>query len=131
MIHGHNWGFNITFSCDFLDDCGFVVDVGGLKCVKEFLEECFDHTLLLNEDDRSLLWFQETLDNDGKAKIIIVPNCGMEGLAQFVHEKVGAMIGDDAGKLYNRLQKTGQARGLRVTQVICYEDSKNYATYTV
>jgi 6-pyruvoyltetrahydropterin/6-carboxytetrahydropterin synthase len=133
LIHGHNWGFDITFTCDVLDDCDFVIDVGAMRCIKEFLEDTFDHTLLLNEDDPFKPHFQETLGcatgGVSFAKIVVVPSCGMEGLAQYVAEKVAVMIGDDATKLYDRKASTGARRGLKVVGVVCWEDEKNRASF--
>lgn len=117
LIHGHNWRFDITFTCDDLDTNGFVIDVGKLGKVKDFLTEHFDHTLLLNREDHGIPiggeeegWIEEF------AKIVRVPNCGMEGLALFVFANVQSMMG-------------GGPRGLKVTEVTCWEDSKNRATY--
>lgn len=127
LIHGHNWSFDITFGCDKLDANGFVVDVGELGAVHNFLKSRFDHTLLLNQDDPFLEHLQKSLSSQGEAqpglttvsdfaKIVVVPNCGMEGLAQFVFEWVRDLV-------------TEQKRGLRPLEVTCWEDSKNRATY--
>jgi len=125
LIHGHNWGFDLTFQCGVLDSNGFVVDVGELKAVKMFLTECFDHTLLLNEGDplAPVLRYQSVTNKDDVwAKVVLVKNCGMEGLAQFVLEEVNVFISNGA------IPGTGQ-RGLRCVEVVCLEDSKNSATY--
>ena len=37
----------------------WVMDFGGLKPIKAWLEDLFDHTLLINEDDPALQFFQE------------------------------------------------------------------------
>ena len=110
-----------------LDANGFVVDVGKLKFVKEFLVKHFDHTLLLNRDDPWLPFLNFHLEDvtDPQmplngcvelAKIVVVPNCGMEALAKFVFDHVNTLL--------------PQERGLRVLSVVCLEDSKNTATYS-
>lgn len=116
-IHGHDWAFDITFGCDKLDDCGFVIDLGALGHVRDFLNETFDHTLLVNEDDKMI---QDSILLQEIAKLVVVPNCGMEGLAQFVFERIQKSIGG----------WQMQYRGLRVIAVTCFEDSKNSATYS-
>jgi len=130
LIHGHNWGWDITFGCAVLDSNGFVVDVGQLARVRRFLEEKFDHTLLLNESDPLLPELRRVLEDGFNeagiklAKILLVPNCGMEGLAKYVFDEVTFMIPmltEDAGPT-NEL-------GLHVVEVTCWEDSKNRATY--
>jgi len=95
--------------------------------VKKFLEEVFDHTLLLNDNDPLLEGIQGWAAGDGSeegrlAKIIAVPNCGMEGLAKFVLVEVTKLIDrevfDDSFE-----------RHLRPLEVVCWEDGKNRATY--
>src|ERR1044072_9192947 len=115
LIHGHNWGFDITFGCESLDLCGFVVDVGGLKPLKEQLEMMFDHTLLLNVGDP---WVEKC----DVATVVVVPNCGMEGLAEFVFNMTSLFLLDC-------FKEEVAGRGLRVVSVTCWEDSKNSATY--
>jgi len=126
LIHGHNWRFDITFGCDELDENGFVIDVGKLGQVKEFMVAHFDHTLLLNESDPHLNFLKDTLSssitkgNFPFANIVVVPNCGMEGLAKFVLRSVQGIV--------NRIPDASQ-RKVKVLQVTCWEDSKNSSTY--
>lgn len=94
--------------------------------VKVFLVATFDHTLLLNQDDPWLTILCEALEgpegftHSSFAKIVPVPNCGMEGLAKLVFDRVnGALENFEYHKLYGR----------RVAEVTCWEDSKNRATY--
>ena len=117
LVHGHNWGFDVTIACEILDENGFVVDVGKLKSVRRRLEELFDHTLLINQDDGLLDRFRE-MDKEGLVKLVVVPNCGMEGLAAFV-----------AGEIQYILDVEHMDRGVIVREVTCLEDSKNSATY--
>jgi 6-pyruvoyltetrahydropterin/6-carboxytetrahydropterin synthase len=94
------------------------VDVGKLDDVKDFLEDTFDHTLLLNVDDpcrNKILGFCGT----DLASIRAVPNCGMEGLAKLVLTKVEDLLDTEDNR----------DRGLRVIMVTCWEDSKNSATF--
>lgn len=120
FVHGHNWGFDITLTCDKLDDNGFVVDVGKLKAIKDFLNHWFDHTLLINDTDP---WKDRYLDahTDGLVDVRIVSNCGMEELARFVLESVAM--------LPLMLCADAQLRGLRVDEVVVWEDSKNRSCY--
>jgi len=117
LIHGHNWGFDITFVCTALDANGFVVDVGRLGDVKAFLEANFDHTLLLNENDPLVNPVLPALEK--VSKIVTVPNCSMEALAEFVWVRVNRLITAAEDK----------RRGLRCVEVVCWEDQKNRATY--
>lgn len=121
LIHGHNWTFEITFACARTDECDFVVDIGGLQVVKDWLNDHFDHTLLLNEDDPLRIEFGRQSEFLS-VKLVLVPSCSMEGLAQFVFGGVMALLSkhfpDDVSE-----------RGLAVKAVTCWEDSKNKAIY--
>jgi len=123
LIHGHNWGWGIVLSANVLDANGFVLDVGKMKAVKDFLTAHFDHTLLLNADDplvvEELTPYQVLRS---LSTVIIVPNCGMEGLAKFVYDEVNLL-------LERSFNEDFRDRGLRVIEVTCFEDSKNSSTY--
>ncbi len=67
------------------------MEFGGLKSVKAWLEDMFDHTMLLNEDDPLIPEFQ-ALEEKGACKLRILPNVGMESTAKFVYEKVNGMV---------------------------------------
>ena len=118
LVHGHNWAFDITFSCEKLDENGFVVDVGKLGEIKSFLTDLFDHTLLINQSDPLLPAFQE-MERNGIVNLRVVPNCGMEGLAEHVSLQIQLL-------LYK--EKKWVDRKLEVREVVCWEDSKNRAT---
>lgn len=125
LIHGHNWSFEFEFQATELDENMFVVDFGDLKWLKLWLEENFDHTLVLNNDDPMLNYLRSALDTqcgerDGVllAKIVTVPNCGAEGLAKYIYESVNESL----LAIYN-----GRVSLARLT---VFEDSKNSATYS-
>lgn len=84
--HGYALQFKLTFEGD-LDENGWVVDFGGLKKVKEWLAEHFDHKWLVAEDDPYRKVF-ESLEAQGVAQIIIVPAVGMEAFASQVFDQV-------------------------------------------
>ena len=46
FLHGYSLGFKLVFECESLDERNWVMDFGGLKDFKLFLEKTFDHTLL-------------------------------------------------------------------------------------
>jgi 6-pyruvoyltetrahydropterin/6-carboxytetrahydropterin synthase len=122
LIHGHNWAFDFVFGCSARDDNGFVVDVGELGAIKTFLQDTFDHTLLLNHDDPYLDDLVSQLNNFF-AKIVKVPNCGMEALAEFVHKNANRILLDVKPADYEH-------RLLRCIEVTVWEDSKNSSTYS-
>jgi 6-pyruvoyltetrahydropterin/6-carboxytetrahydropterin synthase len=112
LIHGHSWTFEFEFAARELDEAGFVVDFGGLKALKEFIDIQFDHTLVLNSDDP----FKETLECMNVANITEVASCSSEGIADYIGKFVSFLIYNETG---------GRAWLHRVT---VHEDSKNSAT---
>jgi len=120
-IHGHNWSFKFTFEADVTDQCGFVLDFGKLKWLKKFINEQFDHTLVLNEDDKHLDHLTKTLHDTKLANIVVVPNCSSEGLARWLLETVDEVLTTITDCI---------DRGVRVKSVEVIEDRKNSATVT-
>lgn len=118
LIHGHNWTFEFMFECEKLDTNGFVIDFGKLKFIKNFLIENFDHTLLLNKKDPELNFLMDNLKNF--SKIVVVENCGAEGLAKFLYFEIQ--------KLIEKNVKDSSERKVKIKKVTVYEDSKNFAT---
>ena len=47
LLHGYSLAFTFTFGCDELDNKNWAVDFGGLKPLKKWLEDTFDHKQLL------------------------------------------------------------------------------------
>lgn len=91
LIHGYALSFHFEFEADDLDARNWVMDFGGLHPLKDKLEEWFDHTLLVAEDDPQ----KETLlklGEAGLAKITLVERTGCEGLADFLYEYVNTIL---------------------------------------
>jgi 6-pyruvoyltetrahydropterin/6-carboxytetrahydropterin synthase len=124
LIHGHNWSFEFVFVAKKLDECGFVMDFGSLKWIKEWLELTFDHKLVLNKDDPALSYLENSLIRQACllpgpfAEITKVPNCGAEGLAQYVFEQINKEL-------------TNLSKRVTIQSLTVYEDSKNSATYSI
>ena len=91
FVHGYSREFYFEFEADSLTDEGWVVDFGGLKKVKEFLDYTFDHTFLVAQDDPELETFKD-LDKNGVIMLRILPNPGMEGTAYFVYQEAAKIL---------------------------------------
>lgn len=91
LIHGYALSFHFEFECDTLDARNWCMDFGGLKPLKDLLEDWFDHTLLVAQDDP----MREHLLNLGKlklAKITEVEKTGCEGIAAFLYEYINTIF---------------------------------------
>ena len=96
LLHGYSLAFKFTFACVELDDKNWAVDFGGLKPLKNWLAEMFDHTYLVAEDDPELETFKE-LEAKKLVDLRIVPATGCERFAE--------MVFDYADNLVNELTK--------------------------
>lgn len=85
LLHGYSLSFHVEFESDTIDVRNWVVDYGSLRSFKAKLEEWFDHTLLVAEDDPNRDDF-ELLAKKGLAKITYVEKTGCEGLAEFLFD---------------------------------------------
>lgn len=115
-LHGYDRSVRMIFACRELDGRGWVVDFGGLKRVKMWLEHWFDHTTLIAEDDPELEVFKD-LHERRVLDLRILPGVGMEVSSAFIHAHVNPVIQKLTG---NRCW---------VESVECIENDKNSAIF--
>jgi 6-pyruvoyltetrahydropterin/6-carboxytetrahydropterin synthase len=116
FVHGYSREFYFEFAASELTPEGWIVDFGGLKELKTWLETQFDHTFLVAQDDPELLAFKE-LDQKGVIQLRVLPNPGMEGTAEYVYHEASKIL----EKLYGK--RTW------ITKVEVSENEKNSAIY--
>ena len=80
-LHGYSLAFKFTFGCRNLDNKNWAVDFGGLKPLKAWLEDNFDHKVVLDENDPHLDDFR-LLEEKGLAQLNIVSGVGAEKFAE-------------------------------------------------
>jgi 6-pyruvoyltetrahydropterin/6-carboxytetrahydropterin synthase len=51
FLHGYSLAFKFTFGCSDLDNKNWAVDFGGLKPLKQWLEDTFDHKTVIDSED--------------------------------------------------------------------------------
>ena len=139
LIHGYSIGVRCVFECDELDERNWVMDFGGLKKFKQWLEYMFDHTFLVAQDDPHLETFKELanivsvdsedVNSDSPIKrgalcdLRVVPGVGCERFAQMAYEEVERII--NVG-IFNKeiLNET-----VRIKSVEVFEHEANSAIY--
>ena len=96
LLHGYALAFKFVFVARELDERHWCFDFGGLKPVRQWLHEMFDHTLLVAVDDpeRARL---EDLGRSGLADVRVVPAVGCEATARLVYARVSGMMHDLSG----------------------------------
>jgi 6-pyruvoyltetrahydropterin/6-carboxytetrahydropterin synthase len=86
LIHGYKLYGKFTFGCNELDGNHWVVDFGGLKGLKNKLEQQFDHTTCIAADDPELDLFRMMHDK-GICDLRVMRNgTGIERIAEWCYE---------------------------------------------
>lgn len=121
FLHGYALSFEFKFGAAQLDENGWVINFGGLKPVKAWLETMFDHKLLVAEDDPLLneLWILGDADQQ-LAQVITVPAVGCEAFAKLAAD----MITDEF-----LIQDDYIERGVKLISVTVREHAGNGVIY--
>jgi 6-pyruvoyltetrahydropterin/6-carboxytetrahydropterin synthase len=117
FLHGYALSIRVEFEADELDVRNWVVDFGSLKSFKGWLENTFDHKLLVAEDDPKLSSLKAFGDM-GLAQIVIVPATGCEAFARLIYE---------CGRVW--LLDNGYVPRVRMRMVEVSEHGANSAIY--
>ncbi len=97
FVHAYSREFLFEFAASELTKEGWVVDFGGLKELKQWLDQVFDHTFLIAQDDPELETFK-ALDQRGAIQLRVLPNPGMEGSAEYVYHEATKILESLYGK---------------------------------
>ncbi len=81
LLHGYSLSFKFTFGCYELDNKNWVIDFGGLKELKNWLEDQFDHKMCLDLDDPHITDFKKLEELD-LAEIRYFKGVGVEKFAE-------------------------------------------------
>jgi len=116
LLHGYSLAFTFKFGCDELDNKNWAVDFGGLKQIKAWLEDSFDHKVVVDINDPYLDKFKE-LEALDLAEIRVFDGVGAEKFAYHAFQFADTLI---RGKTNNRCW---------VQSVECAEHGANSAIY--
>jgi len=118
MLHGYALEFLFEFEADDLDARNWVVDFGSLKTLKEKLDDFFDHTCLVAQDDPDFATF-EMLHEKKMIKMVAVAKTGCEGLSEWLYQYIDEIW----------MAENGYADRCRVVKVEVRETPSNSASY--
>ena len=116
LLHGYSLAFRFTFGCDKLDDKNWAVDFGGLKTLKKWLEDHFDHKTAVDINDPHLDKLKE-LEKHDLAEIVEFDGVGAEMFAKHAFDFADKLIKEQTD---NRCY---------VVEVECMEHGANSAIY--
>lgn len=96
FMHGYGRYVEIIFSCSELDEKGWVVDFGGLKEVRKWLDDQWDHRMLISSDDPELQVLED-IHRRGLIDINIMDQSqghgpGIEQSCKFVLDHVSKLV---------------------------------------
>ena len=119
-VHGYGRNVQITFACNQLDERGWVMDFGGLKEVKKFLEDEWDHRTLISEHDPLLPDLLELQEKGGiNINVMYDPyGPGIEQSCLFVFDNVNDLINQKSNRVW-------------VEKVEIWEHENNSAYYSI
>tara|TARA_B100000886_G_C20420162_1_gene491156 strand:+ start:1739 stop:2197 length:459 start_codon:yes stop_codon:yes gene_type:complete len=116
FLHGYSLAFTFTFGCDRLDNKNWAVDFGGLKPLKKWLEDSFDHKTVVDKNDPHMEEFKR-LEEKGLAQLTIFDGVGAEKFAEH------------AFKFADNLIREATDNRCYVVKVECAEHGANSAIY--
>lgn len=118
LLHGYSLGFKFIFEAEELDVRNWVVDFGSLASLKTILEDTFDHTTVLAEDDPLLAEFKH-MESLGACRLVVLPAGGCERFAEYVYEVAEQWLKD-----------AGYSPRVRLVSVEVMEHGSNSAIFS-
>lgn len=91
FLHGYSLQFKFIFGCEELDERNWVVDFGGLKPLKKWLEDSFDHKVVVDREDPMLYKLTE-LESCGLAELTLFDGVGVEKFAEHAHKFADKLV---------------------------------------
>jgi 6-pyruvoyltetrahydropterin/6-carboxytetrahydropterin synthase len=133
FLHGYALSFKLTFSAIKLNENNWVIDFGGLKPIKAWLCDNFDHKLIIAEDDPARDRLEAlrggdkvvgelVYENEQLADPLVLPFVGCEGFAKYVFDHVDEWLGEEHFMECD-------IRGLQLESVEVREHGGNSALY--
>jgi 6-pyruvoyltetrahydropterin/6-carboxytetrahydropterin synthase len=117
LLHGYSLQFKFTFGCTDLDNKNWAVDFGGLKPLKAWLEDHFDHKLCIDKDDPM------------KDDLLLLESKGLAEIRQF--DGVGAeKFAEHAWRFADKLVREATDNRCWCESAECAEHGSNSAIYT-
>ena len=117
FLHGYSLAFKFTFGASDLDHRNWVQDFGGLKPLKQWLEDSFDHKTVCDINDPMISDLRE-LETKGLAQITVLDGVGAEKFAEHAFNFADNLVKEQTdGRVW-------------CESVECAEHGSNSAIYT-
>ena len=96
LLHGYALSFSFKFGCETLDDKNWVVDFGGLKELKQWLKDNFDHKITVCKDDPEIDRIMK-LQDEGLAEVVVMNGVGCEKFAEHAFHFANDLVRNQTG----------------------------------
>jgi len=96
LLHGYALAFHFVFATRELDANHWCLDFGGLKPMRAWLHEMFDHTVLVAQDDPDLDAFRHMAERH-LIDLRVLAAVGCEAIARLAHDHVSAFAREQTG----------------------------------
>lgn len=125
-LHGHSPRVELEIEVSDTDEKGFVIDFGELKFIKEWIDEKWDHSCIIAQDDKEL---EEVIDTLGSKKYILRPIYNRADM-QTTSEN---LAGDLYLNIKDRIKSILREKNLELLQIVIkyYETQDNFATFKI
>lgn len=117
FLHGYALAVRFVFEADELDARNWCVDFGGMKSLRAWLEDTFDHKTIVAKDDPAIEWFREG-HRLGTLQLVELPATGCEKFAEHIYGAAQAW-----------LDENGYSPRCRLVSVEVIEHGANSATF--
>lgn len=125
LLHGYAIGVKFIFQTPTLDQNNWGFDFGGMKPIKQWLDQMFDHTVLVAQDDPALAKFRE-LDKLGLVALRVVDGVGCEMFARMIFDKTEWFLEEMRKGTFTRYPINNE---VTIKSVEVFEHGSNSATY--
>lgn len=96
LVHGYALAFHFVFATRELSALNWCLDFGGLKPIRKWLHDMFDHTMLVARDDPHLAEFERLADMD-LMDLRVLPAVGCEAVARIAFDHVSQFVAAETG----------------------------------
>lgn len=119
FVHGYALAFKLVFATYTLDENNWCMDFGGLKPVRIWLHDQFDHTTLVADDDPERSQFDH-MQQAGLMQLRVLPAVGCEAIAKYVSTYVDNFVtGETQGRVWLESVEVGEHGGNAATYTNC------------
>lgn len=124
FLHGYALAFEFIFESNTLDGRSWVIDFGGLKGLKGWLTDKFDHKTVIAKDDPAMEAFQ-VLHDQKIIDLVVLDRVGCETFAKVAFYEAQRQVNE----LNLQHEKAGRFHRVQVISCKCSEHGSNSATY--